>query len=285
MERIKAALERAKQEQRYAGGLSERRPIASSNRDEHDSDVIHYTQTRTIEIPAHKLREQHIIAGNIDGAFGESYRLLRTQVLQRLQENRWNTLAITSPGSGTGKTLTAINLAIALSMEVHYSVLLVDADLRSPSVHRHLGLQAERGLSDFLTHDAPIAELLLHPKGMDRLVVLPAGKPLDNSSEMLTSPQMTSLVEELRTRYPLRIVLFDLPALLTSSDALAFARHVEALLMVIEEGKTTKEEISRCADLLQGIPLLGSVLNKAHMPATLPKSTRKRAIPERAAKI
>lgn len=260
MERIKEALERARQERQRTGhapGHSAARHAAA------EPAQIAYTQTRQAEISREFLRERRVITDDGPDVFTDAYRILRTQVLQRLSENKWNALAVTSPGADEGKTLTAINLAISLAMEVSYTVLLVDADLRHPNVHTYFGLEPEFGLSDYLQSDKPLQELLVHPQGIHGLVILPGGKPLANSAEMLNSPKMSRLVEELKTRYPSRIVLFDLPPLLTTADAIAFAPYVDAALLVVEEGKTAMQDAQRATELLKDTPLIGAVLNKS----------------------
>ncbi|MHB8390816.1 MAG: CpsD/CapB family tyrosine-protein kinase [Acidobacteriaceae bacterium] len=262
MERIKQALEKAREERLKAGGTYSAPGTAGGVAT--PAGQIMYTHTRTEEVPVSFLREMRVITAVESGEFADSYKILRTQVLQRLRENHWNALAVTSPVTGEGKTLTAINLAISLAREVDYTVLLVDADLRNPGVHTYFGINPERGLSDYLTDDVPLAELLVHPSGIGRFVILPGGRPLENSSEMLNSPKMVRLVEELKTRYSSRIVLFDLPPLLSTADALAFSPYVDAALLVIEEGKATVHEIERTTELLlQNTKLIGTVLNKS----------------------
>jgi protein-tyrosine kinase len=260
MERIKQALEKARLERQKSGGSIA--PQSSSGGLDMPGQVT-YTQTRTAQVQRSHLREKHIISGFDQGAFTDAYKILRTQVLQRLHERGWNSLAITSPGISEGKTLTAINLAISLAMEVNYTVLLVDADLRHPSVHSYFDIEAEYGLSDYLTTDKPLSELLVHPEGISGFVILPGGKPLTNSAEMLNSPKMVRLVEDLKTRYPSRIVLFDLPPLLSAADALAFSPYVDAALLVLEEGKTQSEDARRAIDLLDPEKVIGTVLNKS----------------------
>jgi Mrp family chromosome partitioning ATPase len=135
MERIKEALERARQERQQTGitfGTAASRGAAGVS----PSQII-YTQTRHAEVSSEQLRNKRVITGHDPDSFTDAYRILRTQVFQRLRENRWNALAVTSPGFNEGKTLTTINLAISLAMEVSYTVLLVDADLRNPSVHTY----------------------------------------------------------------------------------------------------------------------------------------------------
>lgn len=260
MERIKEALERARQERQQAGGAFGA-AVSRGAAPTAPSQIV-YTQTRQAEVSKEFLRGKRIISGFDPDSFTDAYRILRTQVLQRLRENKWNVLAVTSPGLNEGKTLTAINLAISLAMEVNYTVLLVDADLRHPNVHTYFGLEPEFGLSDYLLSDKPLQEILVHP-GIQGLVVLPGGKPLANSSEMLSSPKMSRLVEELKTRYPSRIVLFDLPPLLATSDAIAFAPYVDAALLVLEEGKTSTQDAQYATELLKDTHLIGAVLNKS----------------------
>ncbi len=259
MERIKQALEKARLERQKTGGISA--PAASSRVD--TSGPVTYTHTRTVEVAKNLLRQKRVVSGADEGAFTDAYKILRTQVLQRLREKNWNSLAITSPGINEGKTLTAINLAISLSMEVNYTVLLVDADLRHPSVHSYFGIEADHGLSDYLMADKPLSELLVHPKAIPGFVILPGGKPLGNSAEMLSSPKMVRLVEELKSRYPSRIILFDLPPLLSAADTLAFSPYVDAALLVIEDGKTQAEDAKQAIGLLQGTNVIGTVLNKS----------------------
>ncbi len=261
MERIKQALEKAREDRQRTGMPATFGPKTAAL----PVTQIAYSQTRKQPVRQDLLREQRVVTPQENGASADAYRMLRTQVLQRLNENNWNALAITSPGMGEGKTLTAINLAISLAQEVTCTVLLVDADLRHPGVHSYFGLSPDKGLSNYLTGDVPLPDLLINPAGIERFVILPGGTPLANSGEMLNSPKMKQLVEELKVRYKSRIVLFDLPPLLSSADALAFSPYVDAALLVIEEGKTSAEEIQRAADLLQNTHLIGTVLNKARI--------------------
>jgi protein-tyrosine kinase len=263
MERIKQALERARAERERGPTpvVVDNTPATAAPAP--PAEEVKYSQTRQVDVSDETLRNNCVVTSFEPCAFTDAYKILRTQVLQRLNENDWNVLAITSPGHGEGKTLTALNLAASLAMEVNYTVLLVDANLRHPSLHSHLGIAGEPGLSDYLLDDTPITKLLVQPKGIDHLTVLPAGRALHkNSAEMLNSPKMSQLVEEMKNRYPSRIVIFDLPPLLSAADAMAFAPYVDATLLVIEEGKTKRTEIKHALDLLANTNVLGTVLNK-----------------------
>jgi len=207
MERIKKALDKAR-EQRSSGNQAEREVTVRAARSA-KTDRIEYTQTRKIQVNPAILKEHRIISAlDPDSAFAQSYKMLRTRILQQMKRNGWNVLAVTSPGGHEGKTLTAINLAISMAMEVTGTVLLVDANLHDPAIHRQFGFKPELGLSDYLVDHAPLSDILINT-GIDRFVVLPGRDSLENPSEMLGSPDMTELVDELKHRYPERIVIFD----------------------------------------------------------------------------
>jgi protein-tyrosine kinase len=266
MERIKQALEKARQERALRQGGSA--AVTSARVPGARGGDIPTAQTLSIELDDAVLRENRIITGLEPGPFTEAYNILRTQVLQRFKENNWNVLGITSPGSGEGKTLTAINLAISIAREVDYSVLLVDANLRHPWMLEHFGLSGRKGLSDYLTGDVPLPELLIQSGRIEHLTLLPAGQPLVNSAEMLNSPKMVDLVRDMKSRYHSRIIIFDLPPVLTSADALAFSPYVDAVLLVLEDGRTQKPDVERAVELLSNTNIVGTVLNKAEpMPS------------------
>jgi capsular exopolysaccharide synthesis family protein len=261
MERIKKALERARQEREAIllnGG--ERRAVGPL--EVGSEGEISYSATRVFKPTAAVLSRHRIITEDRDDEVVAAYKVLRTQVLKRMTGNGWNALAITSPGHGEGKTLTAINLAISLAREVNHTVLLADLDLRAPRIHEYLGYEARSGASDYLMRKVALPEILFNPS-IERLVIIPGGSAVRDSSELLSSPRMVSLVEELKTRYPSRIILFDLPPLLSADDALVFSSYVDAVLLVVAEGATDREQLARAIDFLRGTELLGTVLNKS----------------------
>ena len=274
MDRFRTALQLHKDLQGHPGAKPPSAKAAGSH--EWTSPIV-YTSTRSLNIPLAVLRQRRVMAAHDRGPFVDAFKILRTQVLQRLREHDWNVLGVTSPGHGEGKTLTAVNLAVSLAMETTQTVLLVDANLTQPSVHEVFGLDDRDcpGLTDYLLDDEPLEDLLVHP-GIDRFVLLPGGGAVSNSTEILTSPKMLALVEELKHRYQSRIVIFDLPPLLHTADVLAFSPYTDALLLVVEEGKTTAEEVQRAMSLVRkSHPLLGTVLNKAGQLTATPSSMKK----------
>ncbi len=219
------------------------------------------SRTRLMPSAPTQLSENRLVAQDNGSALADTFRLLRTQVLHRMTEKGASTLAVCSANSGEGKSLVACNLAISLALNVDRSVLLVDLDLRRPSIGGYFGVEPPYGLGDYLKERRPLADCLLRP-GIERLVLLPTLRPLQLSSEILSSPRMRSLAEELRTRYPDRIVVYDMPPLLATDDFLSFAPLIESALLVVEENKTPKPDIRRCLELIPPDKLIGSVLNK-----------------------
>jgi protein-tyrosine kinase len=263
MARVKKALEEAVPPEDESSQRQAERPdfklvkeVAVSAQD------IVYTRTRSIDVPRDLLRENRVVSGFNPCFLTDAYKILSTQVSQKLRGNGWSTLGVTSPGRREGKTLTAINLAISLAAEFNQTALLVDADLRRPSVSGYFGLPPEAGLSEHLMSNTPLEELLIHP-GVAGFVFLPGGAPLTNSSDVLGWRRMAELVKEMKARYPGRVVVFDLPPLLYTADVLAFAPCIDATLLVVEEGRTLRGDVKRAAGLLSATHLIGTVLNKS----------------------
>ena len=224
--------------------------------------TVIYSRTRSVVIPDEVLQLHRIQTGRESNQVSDAYKILRTQVIHRLRENNWNVLGVTSPKDGEGKTLTSINLAIALAAEPTQTVLLVDADLRAPHLHEELGLESNGGLTEFLLDGRSIEDMLIFPD-LGRLILLLGGRGTDHSADVLTSPRMSALGKELKHRYASRIVIFDLPPVLDQADVLAFTPQLDALLLVVEDGKTTESEFQQAMQTLKGsVPILGTVLNK-----------------------
>jgi capsular exopolysaccharide synthesis family protein len=267
MERIRKALERAGQDRMTNTDVFRQTAVGLNPGQSDLSTGVRYTMTKMVEVSQQTLLDNRIIAALPEHKFKDAYRMMRTRVLQTMRNNGWTSVAVTGPASGCGKTLTAINLAVSLAMEVTNTVLLVDLDLRRPTVHKYFGYEPELGLSDYLTSDVALHKLLFTP-AIDRLVVLPGRNALPNSAEMLRSPRMVALVNELKTRYPDRLIVFDLPPILAADDALAFSPYTDCFLMVAESGGTKKEDLQQAFEILKNTPLVGTVLNKSEAPTS-----------------
>jgi len=281
LERIKEAIARAKAAQE---GAKPAEPAASPEKTATDlpavktegskevadpnaiSKPIEYRQTRVIELDPVHLESNRIISYMKTDSRTLSFDRLRTQVLRKMKDNGWRTLAVTSPTAGCGKTTTALNLTMSIAHQTEQTVLLADLDLRSPKVAEYLGLPDAASLIDYLNGDAQLQEVFVNPN-IPRLTILPNHKAIVNAAEMIMTSRMKELVTDIRDRYESRMVIFDLPALLTTDDALAFLPQVDCVLIVVENGATTKSEIRDAIRLLQSTPILGTVLNKGEVVA------------------
>ena len=232
-----------------------------------------YTISRSVTLDLAKLEANRCVAINPQALELDAYRVLRTQLLQRTREGGGNTILVTSALPGEGKTLTAINLAITFAREFQQTVLLVDCDLKRQMVHEYLGYESDCGVIDFLLNDRPVSELMTWP-GIEKLTIISGGRNLTESSELLGCVRMRELVHDLRSRYPERYVIFDLPSVLEGADALAFAPFVDHVVMTVREGKTPIQDINRAIGMLPADKLLGLVMNRH--TGGLPAASRKR---------
>jgi Mrp family chromosome partitioning ATPase len=224
---------------------------------------IVYDRTRVFSPSSAVLEANRIVNPASPDPAAAAFRMLRTQVLQRMDANGWRSLAIFSPGPEDGKTTTAVNLAVNLANDRLHTVLLVEFDFRRPTLAALVGLSPEFGADDTLAGTARVEDCLYHAEGFDRLVMMPARGKMENSSEVLAGPRSREVVSELRARYPERILVFDLPPVLNADDALAFAPLVECGLVVASEGRTRRNDLVRTMELLHKTPLVGTVLNRA----------------------
>jgi protein-tyrosine kinase len=228
-------------------------------------DTSHAQRFQPITLDKAALHDKFVLPQLQDAGALRAYKILRTRVLRRLEANQWHAFAITGVTAGEGKTLTAINLAIALAQDVSTWVALIDLDLQRPRVAEYLGLRnvrGEKGLSDYLQGNASFENIVYSPD-IDRLVVIPNFAPMINSSETLTSPRMAELMQSLEAESPRRILIFDMPPVLAADDVLAFAPQIDGLLLVVAEGTTDRTQLRRAKEVLSEMNLLGVVLNRS----------------------
>ncbi len=222
--------------------------------------VFRLEQTRKHAVSPDTLAKHRLIAAETGNGIADRYRMLRAQVLRRLSASGKRSLGICGAGPNAGKSLTAANLAISTALDPNCTVLLVDFDLRRPTQQKYFDLNPGPGLVDYLNGGVELSECLV-ALDIGRLVLLPAGLPVRNSSEVLASPRVAELMHELGSRYPDRIVIYDLPPLLSGDDALVALQYIHATLLVVREGQTQAGEIQTCLSLLKDHNLFGTVLN------------------------
>lgn len=276
MDKLSKALSKARAERGHALGHAAVSPASSPHANTKDyayREAAPTPHTPSLAIDEKLLERHHIIAHNTRSKEADRFRILRTQVLQAMAQQGMKTLGITSPNYGDGKTTIALNLALSIAMDLKQTVLLVDLDLRKPNVMDYLGLPTGVGLTDYFTKNTPIADCLVRP-AFERLSLLPAGRMLDNSSEVLGSPKIAALAEELRTRYPDRLIIYDLPPVLAQDDPLVFLPHVDGVLLVVNEGVTRTSDLKASLRALGNAYVIGTVLNNSRAHAPQRKVTR-----------
>jgi Mrp family chromosome partitioning ATPase len=262
MEKIKQAIEKARQQGGEKAEIP--RPAAVSPAPTSEIGEISYRQTRVVKLNPHHLEKHRIVALNKSDLSSVSFDLLRTQVLQKMEEHGWRTLAIVSPVPECGKTVVAINLAISIAYYTNKTAILVDFDLRKPKIAEYLGLPDGPSLNEVLEGDVDASEAFVNP-GMPKLVVMPVARPIRKSAEMLASGKVKILIQDLRDRYKERVVIFDLPPLLNVDDAISVLPNIDCVLMVVGNGMVTKHEMEESLRHLNATNLVGVILNKAEI--------------------
>ncbi len=198
----------------------------------------------------------------------EEYRYVKRPLLMNVDgkgaaaTEHANLIVVTSTRSGEGKTFTACNLALSIATERNRTVLLVDADVLKPAVAKMLGFEAELGLVDFLIDDQLDLADVLVDTNVPSLTVLPAGSQYHLSTELLAGESMRQLTIELSRRYPDRVVIFDSPPLLVTTEASVLARLMGQVVMVVEAGHTQQSQVKAALALLDPNQSIGFVLNK-----------------------
>jgi protein-tyrosine kinase len=203
-----------------------------------------------------------------DSKLVHEFRVIKRPLIQHAigrsapQAPNPNLVMVTSALPAEGKTFVALNLAMSIAMEVDSRVLLVDADVVSPSVPSVLGIEPAKGLMDLLTEPKTGVGDVLLGTNVERLTLLLAGTPHRGASELLASEMMTRLLSELSSRYPDRIVVFDSPPLLATTESRVLARRMGQVIMVVEAGRTTHAALDSALSTLESCPAVFTLLNK-----------------------
>ena len=199
----------------------------------------------------------------------DEFRVIKRPIIKNAhwksgsKAERGNRVMVTSALPGEGKTFISINLALSIALEVDSTVLLVDADVANPNVARVMNLPPSKGLMDLLTDDRLEVGDVLLKTNVDKLSLLPAGTPHPRATEMLASQAMANLVAEMASRYPDRILVFDSPPLLVTTEARVLASHMGQIVMVVESDRTSQTAVTRAIETIESCPIVLMVLNRA----------------------
>lgn len=202
----------------------------------------------------HHIQEEfrHIKRKLLNNAFGLAAKTL----------NHGNLIMVTSSSPNEGKTYIAINLALSIALEQDKTVLLVDADVLRPSLHRELEFESKKGLLEYLLAEVPSISDIIYSTNIDNLKLIPAGKPHHLTNELLASERMAKLAKELAERYPDRIVIFDCPPILGVTETPVLSDLVGQAIVVVEESKTKTDDVKRAVSQLNEDMAIGLVMNK-----------------------
>jgi len=203
----------------------------------------------------------------------EEIRLIKRRLMQRMSlfatdkageaaESLGHVIMVTSARPEEGKSFLSLNLALSFIADEGYNVLLIDADILRPAILSTLGLKAKKGLVDILRDPKmEMADVLLRDHSL-RLTLLPSGQPVASATELFGGPQMHQFVEKIARRYPDRVIIFDAPPVLASTEPLAIAQHVGQILFVVEANATSQRAVQSALELLEPCENISFVLNK-----------------------
>ena len=191
----------------------------------------------------------------------EQFKLLRTDLLFPVSGKPPRIIMITSAVPGEGKSFVAANLAVSIAQGINEHVLLMDCDMRMPSIHRFFGFGNVQGLSDYLVNGSSLSSSLLKTK-VEKLTILPGGKPQHNPAELLSSEKMSQLLADVKTRYPDRYIIIDSPPPQLTAETGAIARQVDGIIIVVKFGSTRHELVEDTLKKLDKKKILGVIINR-----------------------
>lgn len=244
-------------------------PEAPSPSPEVESRAEPSTVSRRVTLDLPRLAAAGLITPNAPRShLADQYRVLKRPLLAnaavkgQAQIRHANLIMVTSAVPGEGKSFSSINLAMSIAAELDHTVMLVDADVARPSVLRMLGLEAGPGLLDLLEHKAEMTDVLLRTS-VDKLSILPSGSPHPRATELLASESMRQLLDDMATRYPDRIIIFDSPPLLLTTESRVLATHMGQIVLVVHAGRTLQSTVQEAIATIESCPVKMTVLNKA----------------------
>lgn len=270
VERLKHAIEKARAlreaetvDLRTADPVAAPRPPAASGA----APVVtpttaFWSSLRELKINPERLIRSRIVTHDKSDVAHIPFDLLRTRLIKVFRDNGWKRVAITSPNKGCGKTLVAANLAFSLARQPDYRTLLIDMDLKAPEMARTLGQKDAPPLA-WLLGGRTQPEAALTRIGANLALAL-NGERVRDSTELIQDEKTVKLLASIIARLDPDVVIYDLPPMLVSDDAIAFVQHVDCVLLVAAAGQTTAKDIESCERMFAGqVNFLGVLLNKA----------------------
>ncbi|MDH5181181.1 MAG: XrtA-associated tyrosine autokinase [Gammaproteobacteria bacterium] len=235
-----------------------------------DSTVGRFNKITVCHLNVKALKEQgYLTSGDKNSRFAEQYRQIKRPLLKNAFSKmgdhpveNGNLIMVTSAIHGEGKTFTAMNLALSIALEKDTTVLLVDCDLEKPKLSRLLGVESQTGLIDILDNPGKDLGEAIIGTDINNFRIMPAGRPNEFSTELLASETMYNIAQELSKRYSDRVIIFDAPPFLGSTQARVLTDFVGQILVVVAAGETNKNIVRELTQSIRGNKIVGMVLNK-----------------------
>src|ERR1017187_649435 len=263
MEHIQQAIERAKGSA-AADPKMQQQTRAATLQPQLDAKGTNQTAGKKFDLNAAYLESKRIISHDIKDTRTRSFDMLRTQVLQSMDEKSWQLLGVTSPTPGCGKSLIAVNLALSIARLPERSVLLIDMDLQKPQVANTLGFNCNQGLMSVLEGRTTLSSALIQAHIRNQhFLVLPCETLTLDSSEWMASRSMSALLQDIKRDFRGWTVILDLPPILPSDDVISILPQIDSVLFVVAIGATKVAEIKECNKHLDATPIVRVVVNKA----------------------
>jgi len=263
MSKIHLALEKAERER--IEGLKKKNEIAFSV--EKRSPAIRGVNQPVIRLDQVNYDESLVSLYQPHSLVSEQFRKLRTQLLRLSLSRPVKTIMVTSAIQGEGKSFVSANLGIGIAHDLHLHALMVDCDLRKPTLSPMFNCVDRRGISDYLIGREDISNFLIQTE-LEKLYLIPGGTIPENPSEIIGSRRMASLVEELRSRYEDRLIIFDSTPLLATAEPGVLAKLVDGIIIVVRAGETPRETIQQALGSLDKEKIMGVVLNQVEFKSS-----------------
>ncbi len=201
-----------------------------------------------------------------ESLIAEHFKLLRSRILHPADGKELRTIMVTSAMENAGKTMIACNLALSIAQGVDPYAMLIDADVRKPSIEKMFGMKAGTGLTDYLRGEVTLSQCLVKPV-ISKLTILPSGNSVSNPAEIVTSSRMRELLEEAKGRYSDRFIIMDTPPVNMASETVDLAKLVDAILLVVRCGESRKPLVEQAISRLGRERIMGIIFNAYERPA------------------
>ena len=262
MERIKAAISRAKEARGASAPEPGLRPPSPAMLDLPPVDTpASWTALREFPLDEARLIESRVVTYSKDDPAHVPFDIMRTKIMRMLEQNSWTSIAVTSPTAACGKTMIATNLAFSFARQKATRCVLVDVDLKRPQVRKVLGITGEWSAGDYLAGAVEPEDFFVRMG--ENLAVGPTMQSFRHSAELLQHPDAFAALAKMKRLLQPTVVIYDLPPMLASDDAISFMPHVDCALLIAAAGTTTSRNLDDCErQLSEIIPVAGVILNK-----------------------